>query len=106
MRIPCDVAYELWSDAPAKVIRVSLEAGDAAPRLEAVDEWMAELGRWVWQSMPFEVGVVGDSFVSDWNGDGFWPELPLRRSFGLLWPEAGSASVEPVWYPPLSQPLP
>ena len=95
-RIPCVVTYELWPDAPAKVLRVSLDAADAEPRLNEVDAWMAELGKWVWRSMPFKVGVVGDSFVSDWTSDGFWPELPLRQSFGILWPDADG----PIWFPP------
>jgi hypothetical protein len=97
--VKCVVAYELWPDAPAKVLRVSLQASDAAPHLDAVDAWMVELAKWVWRELPFEVGVVADSFVSDWTGEGFWPELPLRRSFGLLWPDGDS---EPTWHPPVS----
>jgi hypothetical protein len=98
----CTVAYELWPDAPAKVLRISVERGVAAPRLAAVDSWFARLGRRVWEVLHFEVGVVGDSFVSDWVGEGFWPELPLRPCFGLLWPEYPSGGVS--WYPPAPEP--
>jgi len=101
-RLACEVTNGLWPDAPAKVLRVSFAPETVAPRLAEVDEYLADLGRWVFRELPFEVGMVADSLVADWTGEGFWPALPLRRTFGLLWPQFGEdGEIEVAWYPPI-----
>jgi hypothetical protein len=60
---------------------------------EPLEAWLAEIGRHVYQSAPFRLGIIAMEsdfmFSLDDFGDGFLKEIPDSRYIGYLVSEAG-----------------
>jgi hypothetical protein len=56
----------------------------------SVDEWLAELGEYVYSITPFQLGLIGfeisgEVYSTQINDNG----IPAQRDFGYLWPQQG-----------------
>lgn len=62
------------------------------PQLES---WLADIGRWVYEAVPFRLGLIGHEAAGEVDADDLI-SVPTTRYFSYLWPQDGALQYFPA----------